>query len=155
MNDICNVLELLYTIMYADDTSVITTGNDLKRLIQSVNSELCLLNTWLKANKLSLNVNKTYYLVFHRARIKIDNDTSVRMNDSIINSASHLKNSKLNWIPHITLPYLTRVPYHVDVGCYLTIQTKLLYLLSGGSVLLASFLSSFAGTSGRFPSGGP
>ena len=51
--------------------------------------------------------------------------------------------------------YLTRVPYHVDVGCYLTIQTKLLYLLSGGSVLLASFLSSFAGTSGRFPSGGP
>ena len=50
---------------------------------------------------------------------------------------------------------LTRVPYHVDVGCYLTIQTKLLYLLSGGSVLLASFLSSFSGTSGRFPSGGP
>ena len=43
------------------------------------------------------------------------------------------------------LSYLTRVPYHVDVGCYLTIQTKLLYLLSGGSVLLASFLSSFAG----------
>ena len=55
----------------------------------------------------------------------------------------------------IHLPYLTRVPYHVDVGCYLTIQTKLLYLLSGGSVLLASFISSFAGTSGRFPSGGP
>ena len=54
-----------------------------------------------------------------------------------------------------TLPYLTRVPYHVDVGCYLTIQTKLLYLLSGGSILLVSFLSSFAGTSGRFPSGGP
>ena len=55
----------------------------------------------------------------------------------------------------ITTYLLTRVPYHVDVGCYLTIQTKLLYLLSGGSVLLASFLSSFAGTSGRFPSGGP
>ena len=53
------------------------------------------------------------------------------------------------------LPYLTRVPYHVDVGCYLTMQTKLLYLLSGGSVLLTSFLSSFAGTSGWFPSGGP
>ena len=75
--------ELLYTIMYADDTSVIMSGNDLKSLIQSVNSELCLLNTWLKANKLSLNVNKTYYLVFHRARIQIDNDTSIQMNDSI------------------------------------------------------------------------
>ena len=108
MNDICNVSELLYTIMDADDTSVIMSGNDLESLIQSVNSELCLLNTWLKANKLSLNVNKTYYLIFHRARIKVDNDNSIRMNASIINSASHLKylgviiDSKLNWIPHIT-----------------------------------------------------
>ena len=59
MNDICNVSQLLYTIMYADDTSVIMSGNDLENQIQSVNSELCLLNTWLKANKLSLNVNKT------------------------------------------------------------------------------------------------
>ena len=109
MNDICNDSELLYTIMYADDISVIMSGIDLESLLQSVNSELCLLNTWLKANKLSLNVNKTYYLVFRRARIKVDNDNSIRMNDSIINSASHLKylgviiDSKLNWIPHITL----------------------------------------------------
>ena len=47
--------------------------------------------TWLKANKLSLNVNKTYHLIFHRARIKVDNDNSIRMNENIINSASHLK----------------------------------------------------------------
>ena len=65
------------------------SGNDLKSLIQSVNSELCLLNTWLKANKLLLNVNKTYYLVFHRTGIKVVNDTSIWMNNSIINNASH------------------------------------------------------------------
>ena len=28
MNDICNVSELLYIIMYADDTSVIMSGNE-------------------------------------------------------------------------------------------------------------------------------
>ena len=93
MIDICNVSELLYNIMYADDTSVIMSGNDLESLIQSVNSELCLLNIWLKANKLSLNVNKTYYLVFHRAIIKVNNDNSIRMNDSIINSVYLIKNT--------------------------------------------------------------
>ena len=61
MNDICNVSELLYTIMYAEDTSVIMSGNDLESLNQSVNSELCLLNTWLKGNKLSLNVKEISY----------------------------------------------------------------------------------------------
>ena len=39
MNDIYNVWELLYTIMHADDISVIMNGNDLKSLIQYVNSE--------------------------------------------------------------------------------------------------------------------
>ena len=91
MNDICIVSELFHTIMYDDDTSVIMSGNDLKNPLQSVNSELCLvlLNTCLKSNKLSLNVNKILYLVFHRAIIKGDHDASIRMNNSIINSASH------------------------------------------------------------------
>ena len=34
---ICNISELWYTIMYADDTSVLMNGNDLKSLIQPVN----------------------------------------------------------------------------------------------------------------------
>ena len=93
MNDICNVSELLCTIMYADDTSIIMSGNDLKSLIQSVNSELCLLNTWLKANKLSLNVNKTYYIVFHRARIKI-------IHRSIVNNIFFHFNAKYEKILH-------------------------------------------------------
>ena len=50
MKDICNVTELLYTIMYADDTSGIISDDDLKNIIQSVNSEFCLLNTCIQAN---------------------------------------------------------------------------------------------------------
>ena len=40
--NICNLSELLYTIVHFDDTSVIMSGNDLKSLIQFVNSELLL-----------------------------------------------------------------------------------------------------------------
>ena len=41
-------------------------------LIELLNSQLEKLSIWLKANKLSLNVKKTYYRVFPRSRIKTD-----------------------------------------------------------------------------------
>ena len=48
--------------MYADDTSVLMNCNDMKNLIQGVNSESCLLNTKLitkcKQNILSLLSSK-------------------------------------------------------------------------------------------------
>ena len=70
MNDICNVLELLFTVLYADDTCVVIHGKDMLSIIITLNHELHMPSTWLKANKLSLNTDKTYYMIFHRARIK-------------------------------------------------------------------------------------
>ena len=60
MNGICNVSQLLCTVLYADDTSVLLNGKSLNLIIKTVNSELQLLSTWLKSNKLSLNTTKTY-----------------------------------------------------------------------------------------------
>ena len=79
MNDICNVSRLLFTILYADDTSVLVNGKSLNLIIEIVNSELQLLSTWLKSNKLSLNTTKSYYVVFHRARMKLPIN-SIKMN---------------------------------------------------------------------------
>ena len=59
MNDMCNLSKFLYTIMYADNTCVLLNGKDLNNLIQSMNTDLDLLSTWLKSNKLSLNTHKT------------------------------------------------------------------------------------------------
>ena len=55
INDLCNVSDLLFKILYADDTSVLIRGRDLDHLIKTLNCELHLLSNWLKANKLSLN----------------------------------------------------------------------------------------------------
>ena len=41
-------------------------------MITSLNSELAKLTEWFKANKLSINVYKTHYRVFHRSRRKLD-----------------------------------------------------------------------------------
>ena len=72
MNDIGNVSDFIYAILYADDTSVLLNGKDYITLVKLLILELDKLSMWLKANKLSLNVQKTYYMIFHRARIKID-----------------------------------------------------------------------------------
>ena len=105
MNDICNVSEMLFYILYADDTTVIIKDKDISILLQTLNVELSI---WLKANKLSLNAKKTYYLVFHRARIKINITADVIMNDTLLNRANQVKylgiiiDHKLNWVQHIT-----------------------------------------------------
>ena len=63
-----NVSNKIFPILFADDTTVLMEGNNLDVIITSLNSELDRINTWLKSNKLSLNVIKTHYMVFHRAR---------------------------------------------------------------------------------------
>ena len=107
MNDISNVSELLFTVLYADDTCVLINGADLDNIVKILNNELKLLSIWLKANKLSLNASKTYHMIFHRARIKIPNDGSaVSINNCIIEQSECLKylgvilDSKISWIPH-------------------------------------------------------
>ena len=108
INDICNVSEMLFYILYADDTTVIIKDKDISILLQTLNVELEKLSIWLKANKLSLNAKKTYYLVFHRARIKINITADVIMNDTLLNRANQVKylgiiiDHKLNWVQHTT-----------------------------------------------------
>ena len=70
-----NIIEIYSA--YADDTCILLNGKDYLKLITLLNAELGKLSIWLRANKLSLNVQKTYYMVFHRAKIKIDNDVNI------------------------------------------------------------------------------
>ena len=59
MNDIGNISDFLYPILYADDTSVLLNEKYYAHLIGLLNTELETVSIWLKANKLSLNVKKT------------------------------------------------------------------------------------------------
>ena len=91
LNDLYNVSEFLFSILYADDTCVLLNGKHLDDLIIRLNRELELLFTctWLQANELSLNGQKTYYILFHRARIKVTNQSSTLvMGDSILNATN-------------------------------------------------------------------
>ena len=60
----------LYSILFADDTSVFLEGNNLNSLSTIINEELNKLSIWLASNKLTLNIGKSHYVIFHRARLK-------------------------------------------------------------------------------------
>ena len=56
--------------MYADDTNLFYSNNDIETLFSAVNMELEKISEWFKANKLSLNVKKTNYTLFHKSSSK-------------------------------------------------------------------------------------
>ena len=62
INDIHKCSRLLNFFLFADDTTLISTGKNAKDLIDSMNVELKLVAEWFKANKLSLNVKKLIIL---------------------------------------------------------------------------------------------
>ena len=108
VNDICNVSPMLFKILYADDTCVLISGNRLNNLIDRLNTELISLNNWFKANKLSLNTKKSFFMIFHRSRIKPNVINKVVIDNhelTQVNSAKYLGviiDHKLNWIEHIS-----------------------------------------------------
>ena len=65
-NDLKNVSHLLDLIMFADDTNLFLTREDISYLFETPNFPLKRINQWLISNKLSLNVSKTKYSFFHK-----------------------------------------------------------------------------------------
>ena len=63
MNDFSKSSELLFTILYADDTNIFWEGNSYNKIILELNTELLKIKSWLVANRLTLNVSKTHYMI--------------------------------------------------------------------------------------------
>ena len=72
INDICHSSSMFDFIVYADDTTLHSSldkfnGSALGNAALSINinEELNKVHNWVKANKLSLNVRKTKFMIFH------------------------------------------------------------------------------------------
>ena len=81
VNDVMNCLQRLNGVLFADDTCLFASHSDLRLLINMINTELTSIQRWFKANKLSLNIEKSSYIIFTRRKkippdiseVKIDN----------------------------------------------------------------------------------
>ena len=107
INDLAGVSEKLFTTLFSDDTTILIEGTQVNSMITALNSELAKLTDWLKANKLSINVSKPHYMVFHRSRRKLDKE-DILLDTTIIKQVTFTKflgiiiDDKLKWIHHIS-----------------------------------------------------
>ena len=72
INDLPHSLKNCASKFYADDTDISASTSNLKYIEKLINEDLDNINKWLIANKLSLNVIKTKYMILlHAKNLKI------------------------------------------------------------------------------------
>ena len=71
VNDIQTATDSLI-LSFADDTSMIVNNSDINTLYANANREIAKLYNWFCANKLSLNANKTKYMIIRSPYSKVD-----------------------------------------------------------------------------------
>ena len=108
INDLGLVLNSKKTklIMFADDSNLFAHGKDMNGLQTSVNIALENVRQWLIANRLSLNVSKTHYMIFSPTKKEISN-VDIMIGNSKIDRTKQTKflgiiiDEHLLWKEHI------------------------------------------------------
>ena len=119
MNDIHNASSKFHFIIYADDTNLTSPlcsfnsslslkDIDIDAMSKHINTELGQIQEWLNINKLTLNVSKTKFMLFHHSQRAIDNlIPKILINDEQIECVSEFNflgltiDEHLTWKPHI------------------------------------------------------
>ena len=106
INDLANTCKHTMPIFFADVSNLFINGKDVSKIEQELNEELSNIASWLKINKLSLDVNKTQFMIFSRKQNQIENIV-IRIEGQIIERVTQTKflgviiNEKLTWRNHV------------------------------------------------------
>ena len=119
MNDIQAATSNFKAILYADDTNLVSplcsfsssnsvNSNNLSEVTASINNELSCVQEWLLINKLSVNVNKTKFMIFHHPQRKIEHLVpALELNSEPLERVSEFSflgltlDKHISWKPHV------------------------------------------------------
>lgn len=105
-NDTPNALNHSKAILFADDTTLYYKSKDISELFRNVGRDLYNLNDWFRANKLSLNVGKTNYMLFSKHQTRPP-DMVLSIGDEVLKQVNSTKflglhiDDCLKWDKHI------------------------------------------------------
>ena len=147
VNDIYMSSDKLNFYLFADDTNLLYADKSLKSLESVVNSELIKVYNWLTANKLTLNVKKSNYVIFRPYQKRIDYLVDIKNFDHNTKSFISLESkdyvkylgiiidANLTWKPHIdyialkiskTIGIISRLRHFVPTNTLLSIYRSLI-----------------------------
>ena len=95
MNDLNNSTKVLNPVLFAEDKNLYCSKDKIRTLFKTASQELNQINDWFLANKLSLNVEKTKYMLFHKVTdqnnipLKLPRENSLKFPGVILDE--HLK----------------------------------------------------------------
>ena len=100
----CLILaKVLNFYLFADDTDIYYVSASLQDLEKMINKELNKLYLWLNVNRLSLNIDKTNYIIFHPYNKPVKHHITIKINKKAINEKEYIKylgvliDSSLSW----------------------------------------------------------
>ena len=142
INDLNNVSSLVELILFVDDTNLFMSHKDPVYLAASLNSELNKLSTWFKANKLSLNLKKTNFMLFKPRQKRYHFPMQVCINEQRIEQVKEtvflgvVLDEHLSWKLHISqvarkisksIGVINRARFFLPKPCLKTLYYCLVY----------------------------
>ena len=155
-----NCSKLLHFILFADDTNLFYCTKNYEDLMKNANVELSKLSEWFRANRLSLNISKTNYILFgNRRRCLADTKFNICIDGNTIERVCFTKflgvyiDEDLNFKHHTaqiskkiskSLGILNRVKYILPRKILVTLYRTMIHpylsycnIIWGGASLLA------------------
>ena len=89
INDIAHIFTNLKTVLFADDSTLYVTGEHPINLIHKANTDLQIFYTWCLSNRLTVNLNKTYFMLFSNKPTALLPPLLLSQNNTITRTNKH------------------------------------------------------------------
>ena len=128
-------LPVLSFVLFADDTNILLSHNNLRELIHIMNLELINVSSWFKNNKLSLNISKTYFMHFQTTRRNVTLSQNIIIDNISLNQKEYVKFLGITIDKHLSCSqYINFVSSSIAKG--IGILYKLKHFLPEHSLLM-------------------
>ena len=111
INDLSRASKLTEPLLFADDTSIFLSHSNPNYLENVLNNELLNIDVWLRCNKLSINVQKTNYVIFSPSQSKVNHSFSLSFGGQSLTQSNVTKFLGLYLDEHLIWKY------HINFVC--------------------------------------